>query len=200
MENSERDRAKGLGLGLAIVRRLTDLLGCKLSMVSQPSRGTCFRIDVPLANATAPKEPEVPLQGPSGSLARALVVVIDDEPSIREAMSSLLKRWGHDVVSAASVGHALQLLANCPIKPDLMICDYRLPNDENGIEAIEKLRLEYNDISPAMLITGDTAPDRLQEAAASGLLLLHKPVSNSKLRAAVSNLLASTKSQQLPLG
>ncbi|MDW4746785.1 hypothetical protein NQ344_27020, partial [Escherichia coli] len=65
--------------------------------------------------------------------------------------------------------------------------------------AIEKLRSEYNEIIPAVLITGDTAPDRLQEAAASGLLLLHKPVSNSKLRAAIGNLLASTKSSYLPV-
>lgn len=200
LKNAERDRAKGLGLGLAIVRRLTDLLGCKLAVVSQPGRGSCFRIDVPLANAAAPEELEAPLQEYSGALARALVVVIDDELAIREAMSSLLKSWGHDVVSAASVSQALQLLAACPIKPGLVISDYRLRNDENGIEAIEKLRSEYNEIIPAMLITGDTAPDRLQEAAASGLLLLHKPVSNSKLRAAISNLLASKKPQHLPLG
>ncbi len=199
LKNPERDRAEGLGLGLAIVRRLTDLLECRLSVVSQPGRGSCFRIDVPLASATLPEELEAPLQEPGGALARGLVVVIDDELPIREAMSALLKSWGHEVVSATSVSQALQLLAACPIKPDLVICDYRLRNYENGIEAIEKLRSEYNEIIPAVLITGDTAPDRLQEAAASGLLLLHKPVSNSKLRAAVGNLLASTKSSYLPV-
>jgi signal transduction histidine kinase/CheY-like chemotaxis protein len=195
LKNVERDRAKGLGLGLAIVRRLTDLLGHQLSVVSQPDRGSCFRIDIPLASAMAPEELEAPILESGGALARALVVVIDDELPIREAMSWLLKSWGHDVVSAGSVSQALQLLAACPIKPDILICDYRLRNEENGIEAIEKLRSEYNEIIPAMLITGDTAPDRLQEAAASGLPLLHKPVSKSKLRAAISNLLASTKSQ-----
>jgi two-component system, sensor histidine kinase len=174
------------------------LLGCTLSLVSRPNRGSCFRIDVPLASITAPEEPEAPLHELSGALARAFVVVIEDELAIREAMSSLLKGWGHDLVSAASASHALELLATCPMKPDLIICDYRLRNDENGIEAIEKLRSEYNEIIPAMLITGDTAPDRLQEAAASGLLLLHKPVSNSKLRAAIGNLLASAKLQSLP--
>jgi signal transduction histidine kinase/CheY-like chemotaxis protein len=197
LENPERDRTKGLGLGLAIVRRLTDLLSCSLSLVSRPHRGSCFRVDVPLASNTAPEEPEIYFHERSGALARALVVVIDDELSIREAMSSLLRGWGHDLISAASTSQALELLATCPMKPDLIICDYRLRNEENGLEAIEKLRSEYNEIIPAMLVTGDTAPDRLKEAAASGLLLLHKPVSNSKLRAAISNLLASAKSQSI---
>ena len=74
--------------------------------------------------------------------------------------------------------------------PDLLICDYRLRGDENGVDVIERLRSEYNETIPAMLITGDTAPSRLIEAQASGLLLLHKPVSNSMLRAAVANVIA----------
>lgn len=193
LKNSERDRSKGLGLGLAIVRRMADLLGYKVTVVSRPGRGSCFRVDVPIVRAAAHELVEAPFNEQSGALARALIVVIDDERSIREATSSLLRGWGHHVISAGSVNEVLQLLAKCPVEPKLVICDYRLRNEQNGIEAVETLRSEYNENIPAILITGDTSPDRLQEAADSGLLLLHKPVSKSKLRAAMSNLLAAAR-------
>ena len=117
--------------------------------------------------------------------------MVDDELAIREAMSTLLGRWGYQVVAAGSGEDAVRRLATWPVQPDLAICDYRLRDGESGIEVIERLRSEYNSAIPAMLITGDTAPDRLAEAKANGLLLLHKPVSNSKLRAVIANLTAA---------
>jgi len=190
--NAERDRSKGLGLGLAIVRRITDLLDCKLTLRSQPGRGSCFEVAVPVSKrASGPIETQ--LIAPSGALARGLIVVIDDETAIQRAMSSLLTGWGHDVVTGGSGDEAMQQLSSRPDRPDLVICDYRLREGENGIGVIQRMRSEYNQDIPAMLITGDTAPDRLAEARASGLILLHKPVPNSKLRAAIVNLIGSKK-------
>ena len=75
-------------------------------------------------------------------------------------------------------------------RPDLILCDYRLRDGENGIGAIKRLQSQYTEERvPAVLITGDTAPDRLQEARESGLILLHKPVAEIKLRATVGNLM-----------
>jgi two-component system, sensor histidine kinase len=190
--NPERDRTKGLGLGLAIVRRLTDLLECKLTLRSELGRGSCFEVAIPLAGtALAPSEPA--LEVLSGALAHGLIVVIDDESAIRDAMSTLLTGWGHDVIAVGSGDEAMQRLSTCPTRPALVISDYRLRGDENGIGVIERLRSEYNDNIPAMLITGDTAPSRLAEAQQTGLLLLHKPVSNGKLRAAIANLIATAE-------
>jgi two-component system, sensor histidine kinase len=194
--NPERDREKGLGLGLAIVRRLTDLLDCRLTLRSRPGHGSCFEVAIPLS-ASAPRLVESEPQELFGALAQGLIVVIDDELAIREAMSSLLTEWGHDVVTAGSGDEAMRRLATCPVRPDLVICDYRLRDGENGVAVIERLRADYNETIPAMLITGDTAPDRLADAQASGLLLLHKPVSNSRLRAAVVNLIATAKTDDL---
>ena len=104
-------------------------------------------------------------------------------------MTTLLEGWGHTVIAAGSSDEAVERLATCPDQPDLIISDFRLRDGENGIAAVERLRSEYNEMIPAMLITGDTAPDRLSEAQASGLLLLHKPVANSRLRAAIVNLI-----------
>ena len=118
------------------------------------------------------------------------MLVIDDEAAIRDGMASLLASWGHGVLTAGSGDEMLSQLAPCPDQPDLIICDYRLRDGETGVAVIDRLRSEYNETIPAMLITGDTAKDRLTEAQASGLLLLHKPVSNSKLRAAIASLMA----------
>jgi CheY-like chemotaxis protein len=188
LANPERDREKGLGLGLAIVRRLTDLLGYELKLRSRLGRGSCFSVAIPLVHDGAASfgHADEPL---ALTLAHGLVLVIDDEIAIREAMAALLTGWGHEVVTAGSGAEVLAQIDGGLVRPDLIICDYRLRSGETGIEVIEALRSEYNGTVPAMLITGDTAPDRLAEASASGLLLLHKPVPNGKLRAAVANLM-----------
>ena len=190
--NAERDRTKGLGLGLAIVRRLVQLLGARLTLKSDVGRGSCFEVVVPISERSEAVE-EAP-ESPS----RALVVIIDDELAIRDGMVTLLTGWGHEVVAAASGDEAMALLESRPTRPDLIISDYRLRAGETGIGVVERLRSEYNEPIPAMLITGDTGPDRLTEARQSGLLLLHKPVSNSRLRAAMSNLMRAAAAARAP--
>lgn len=187
--NTERDRAKGLGLGLAIVQRLTRLLDCPMRLVSRLGHGSCFEVTVPRAIQSGVDAQEAV---DVGSLATGFVLVIDDELAIREAMASLLGGWGHEVITAGSGEEALERLSSCPDRPDLIISDLRLRDNENGIDVVDRLRSEFNEIIPAMLITGDTAPGRLVEARDSGLLLLHKPVPNSKLRATIAHLLRAT--------
>lgn len=194
LQNPERDRSMGLGLGLAIVRRLTDLLGCQVTLRSELGKGSCFSVDVRKADmATAPRVDVVDV---TGHAARGLVLVIDDEAAIRDAMQSVLVGWGYSVIAAGSGSEMVAALAECRETPKSIICDYRLRNGENGIEVIKEIQAECNEAIPAMLITGDTAADRLLEAQASGLLLLHKPVSNAKLRAAIVNLIASAEVAQ----
>jgi len=192
LQNPERDRARGLGLGLAIVRRLTDLLDCKLALRSVPGKGSCFSLTLPIASGAADYLERKPAQVYTEH-GQGLIVVIDDEAAIRAAMSSLLSSWGFSVITAASGAEIMTELAPCQVRPSLIICDYRLRNDENGITVIKRLHMEYNEPIPAMLITGDTAEDRLIEAQASGFLLLHKPVANSRLRASITNLMAAAQ-------
>lgn len=187
--NPERDRTKGLGLGLAIVRRLTKMLDCPLTLRSEPGRGSVFEFGIPrAAEVRAPVFPAPEAAAPPVAAA-GLVLVLDDEQAIREAMRSLLTSWGFTVIAAGSGAEMLAQIATCPDRPVLIICDYRLRGDENGIDVIQLLQSEYNEDIPAMLITGDSAPDRLAEAQESGFLLLHKPVANSRLRAAIGHLL-----------
>jgi two-component system, sensor histidine kinase len=186
--NSERDRAKGLGLGLAIVDRLAKLLDCRLSLRSAPGKGSVFRIVVPLADRQAPGVLPA-LDPPIGATPRGLILVIDDDATIQRAMASLLSSWGHEVLAAGSLAEMLERIETSLRRPDLILCDYRLRDGENGIDVIQRLQSEYNDDIPALLVTGDTAPDRLREARERGLILLHKPVTNVKLRATVGNLI-----------
>ena len=188
LANVERDRAKGLGLGLAIVDRLAKLLDCPVTLRSAPGNGSVFQISVPLAERQLLPAPSS--QGaPIFATARALILVIDDDSVIQSAMRSLLTSWGHDVIVAGSGSEMLDRIATPSRRPDLILCDYRLRDGENGIGAIKRLQSRYTESVPAVLITGDTAPDRLQEARESGLVLLHKPVAEIKLRATVGNLL-----------
>jgi signal transduction histidine kinase/CheY-like chemotaxis protein len=193
LETPGRDRAKGLGLGLAIVDRLAKLLDCAVTLRSEPGKGSVFKLSVALA-----QEQSLGAQSPQGApmfvMPRGLILVIDDDPVIQSAMRSLLSSWGHDVIVAGSGAEMLDRIATRSRRPDLIICDYRLRDGENGIGVIKRLQSNYNERVPAVLITGDTASDRLQEAQESGLVLLHKPVAEIKLRATVGNLMRARAS------
>jgi len=189
--NPERDRTRGLGLGLAIVQRLTRILDIPMQLRSRVGSGSVFKLSVELAgDGQALMEP---LRESAVATHRPLfILVVDDEVAIQEAMTTLLTGWGHSVVTAGSGVEMLDLAASFLMRPDLIISDYRLRNEENGIVTIERLRIEFNEDIPAILITGDTAPDRIREAMASDCFLMHKPVSNARLRAAIVNMTIET--------
>lgn len=188
--NPERDRTKGVGLGLAIVRRLTQLLGHALTVQSRLGRGSVFAILAPYADAAAAATaPTGEFMSPFLAHGGGLILVIDDEVAIQVAMKSLLESWGYETITAGSCEEMLERIATHRAVPQLIISDYRLRDNRSGIAAIEQLRSEYNDEIPGMLITGDTAADRLKDAQESGLLLLHKPVPNARLRASIAHLI-----------
>lgn len=192
--NPERDRAKGLGLGLAIVRRTAALLGHPLAMRSRVGAGTVFSLTVPAARADAGVDGAVPDTGPlaPSRTESALVLVIEDDAPSRHGLQLLLEGWGHRVAAAAGVAEMLELIATVPGKPRLIVSDYRLREHETGIEAIDRLHEEYNDDAiPALLVSGDTDPQRLIEVAARGWPLLHKPVDPALLRSTIAQLLAA---------
>ncbi|SHN73252.1 Signal transduction histidine kinase [Bradyrhizobium erythrophlei] len=187
--NSERDRAQGLGLGLAIVRRLTRILDIPMQMQSRVARGSVFKLSIPVAaERSVAIEPSQGL--PAVAQASRFILVIDDEVEIQEGMKALLTGWGHSVVTASSCAEMLEYATAFITTPSLIISDYRLRNGEDGILAIERLRSEFNSDIPAILITGDTTPDRIRDAVISDCFLMHKPVSDNRLRASIAKLTA----------
>ncbi len=185
--NPERDRRKGLGLGLAIVDGLCRVLDHPLELKSRLGYGTTFSVVVPVAVGDKPLK-EAAQEKISYDLQGFAVLVIDDEPAICAAMTDVLGRWGCRVIAAESAPDALARIASEQFSPDAIIADYRLRQGYTGTEAIEEVRRVLGRAVPAAILTGDTAPERLREASASGFLLLHKPVQPERLRTALSNL------------
>jgi signal transduction histidine kinase/CheY-like chemotaxis protein len=177
--NPERDRRKGLGLGLAIADGLARALEHRLSLVSTPRRGSVFRLSLPIATGQ-PTEEQGSTPGHDGmKMLNVRVLIIDDDETVRVGMLYLLRGWGCECEAAESIEEALDLAR--VHTPELVISDYRLREQRSGLEAIAALRGLFGADLPALLITGDTAPDRLREAQASGIPMLHKPVSPSQL-------------------
>ncbi|WP_292933946.1 AAA family ATPase [Noviherbaspirillum sp.] len=198
--NRGRDRANGLGLGLAIVRRLARLLSTPLTLVSKPGQGSMFSIDLPQAARPGKTlaQSAVPLRA-QAELADKFVLVVDDEKTILDAMRVLLQQWGCIVLTATSGQDALQQLGSIRKIPDGMICDYRLLDGETGLHVVQALHVEFNEPIPALLITGDTTPELIRETLASGLPVLHKPIQATALREALEQLLhVSPQSSDMP--
>jgi signal transduction histidine kinase len=184
--NPARDRRKGLGLGLAIVDGLCRILDHPLELKSKLGHGTTFQVQVPIAVDTATYREEIPAETSLGLHGYA-VLVIDDEPAICQAMAEVLERWGCQALTARNAQDALTQLSASGFCPDVIIADYRLEDGRTGTEAIAAVRDQLGHPVPAAILTGDTAPERLREASASGFLLLHKPVNPARLRAALFN-------------
>ena len=117
------------------------------------------------------------------------VVVIDDDALVLDGMRGVLKGWGCSVVTAISEDTALAALSEGGRPPDIIISDYRLGDGKTGFDVIERIRRAFGTPIPAFFISGDTAPERLREASASGYYLLHKPVLPITLRSVVTQLL-----------
>ncbi|MBI5891704.1 MAG: response regulator [Nitrosomonadales bacterium] len=175
--NPERDRRKGLGLGLAIADGLARALGHDLTLSSTPQCGSVFRLTLDIDNTTPSVQTNMTQS--KSRLLNARLLVIDDDETVRAGMLHLLRDWGCECDAAESTEEAIALAQLH--RPDVVISDYRLREQRTGVEAIAALRALLGASLPALLITGDTAPDRLREAKASGIPLLHKPVSPGKL-------------------
>jgi signal transduction histidine kinase/ActR/RegA family two-component response regulator len=183
------EHQRGLGLGLATVRKLAELVDCQVQLASWPQRGT--RISVLLAPASAtsaartPEQADIPLD-----ISGLRVLVVDDEPTILEGLRALLQEWGCDIRAAESETQAIEMLADWAHAPDLAISDLRLREGRSGVDVLRAVARHYG-LDPQrpgfarLLVTGETRSDRIGEIAASRIPVLFKPVSPQKLREAM---------------
>lgn len=186
--NPERDRTKGLGLGLAIVRRLAGLLAVPLTLDSTPGKGSTFALRLPKGDPRLAAERTSIAEAPPNPLTDTIVAVIDDESDVREGMRALLAGWGCRVVAGEDAASVIAHADTIDIVPEIVLADYRLRDNTTGVQAIDALRAHFQRDIPAAIVTGDTAPERLAEAQASGHVLLHKPLRPAKLRVLLQNL------------
>ncbi len=183
LENQERDRNKGLGLGLSIVRRLSKLLYIQMEFESEPGRGTQFAFSVPAVKQEQRAEPALAVEYASNSLASLVVLVVDDELTIRQGMRAILESLGCKVTTVENSDAAMA--AATIERPHIALVDLRLRNHDDGLKTIERLRELYPAL-PAMIISGDTAPDRLLAISNAGIPILTKPVMLDTLKEAIN--------------
>jgi len=187
--NPERDRAQGLGLGLAIVRRLSQLLEHPVQVRSVHGRGSAFRVLVPLAAAAPEAEPVAgaPATTPDGR--GKFAVLVDDDAVVLLGLRTVLMEWGYRVLAADSADQAMERLSAQADRPDIVIADYRLREGRVGTEVIRRVRDRYGADVPSLILTGETGTDTLHDAAAHHVPVIHKPVTPRQLWTEVERVL-----------
>ena len=182
--NTERDRRKGLGLGLAIAGRTAALMDSRIDLLSRPGKGSRFSFDLKReAPAQVPARVAV---SPAADLSSSVrVLIIDDDQAVREALHLLLTGWGLDFDVAATLDEARLALRGAPY--EAVLCDYRLREGHVGLDFLIDLK-EAGTGAGLALITGDVDSDLMRRAQTAGIFLIHKPVDPARLRALLNHL------------
>jgi CheY-like chemotaxis protein/anti-sigma regulatory factor (Ser/Thr protein kinase) len=180
-DNPHRDRRKGLGLGLAIVRRIESLLGTKVRVSSEPGVGSNFSFTVPRGDASHMVQPFV-ITHSQYDLNGSVVALVEDDQDIRELSNELMEQWGCKVVAGEYAEDVMRKLDIAELRPDVLVCDYRLPHGVTAIQVIKQMRELWGSQLPVVVLTGDTASETLNAIHASGAILLHKPIAPVRLR------------------
>lgn len=190
--NSHRDRQQGLGLGLALVQRICTALQHELGMRSEVGRGSVFWFDMVKAAAIPASAPSRHDSSDADPLLGCTVLCIDDEPCILEGTKLLLQQWGCRAITATSAAEAIAKLEADGTTPDLLLCDYRLANQVNGIAAMQQIISLLPHSIPGILMTGDIDPKIAELARDAGFRVLQKPISPAKLKLNLINTLKAS--------
>ena len=191
LDNPARESNRGLGLGLAIVQRLGNLLGHTVDVRSRAGRGSVFSIEVPLAPADRPILPKVIEQGVEATAAReGSILIVEDDPDIRDTLELLLEAEGYRTAAAANGKEAIELVAHTDAQPDVVIIDFNLPGGMNGLQVLAQLRRMSGHNLNALVLTGDISSETLSEISRQGYVHRSKPIRAEDLFSLIGSFLA----------
>jgi PAS domain S-box-containing protein len=196
LQPGRKTGTEGLGLGLAIVRRLSHLLDLPVTVASEAGRGTRFSVELPLARGTAAKRPD-PAEAPapeSAALKGARILAVDDDEMVRGAVARFLSDWGCTVETAGTPAEALARIDLDAFRPDLLLVDYNLGTPMDGLALVETIGKHLPKRPPAILITGATDADAIRRFESSGHAWLAKPVDSAELRRLAAQLIERARS------
>jgi two-component system, chemotaxis family, CheB/CheR fusion protein len=188
IDNAARERSLGLGLGLSIVKQLAHLLDHEIDVRSTPGKGSMFAITLARAGADEAKAIEpgsATGPGQEQSPQHHKIVVIDDDPNVLELLQEVLTGDGHIVKTAPGADAALKLISGGAIKPEIILTDFNLPGDLNGLDLLTRLRAHLGYDLPGIILTGDIATATLTSIGEADCAQLSKPVQMDELRAAI---------------
>lgn len=193
IDNAARERSRGLGLGLSIVRRLAKLLGHQITVRSWPGRGSVFSVDIKTpandtasVEASAPVEPARPQPGIKQS---GVILIVEDDPELRELLESTLAEEGHITFTAPDSLSVMALLADATIRPELLLADFNLPNGLNGLQLASLVRTRLGRNIPVIVLTGDTSSGTQHDIMMQNCLALSKPAKLDEVAGAIQRLL-----------
>ncbi|MDX5932976.1 CheR family methyltransferase [Acidiphilium acidophilum] len=189
LDNAARERSRGLGLGLSIVRRLAQLLHHPLRVRSVPGKGSVFSIEVPRADAGTALLPVAPLSTPLQRIAGRSVLIIEDDAELRDLLARALAQHDILVTLAPDGPAALARMAHAGLIPDLILTDYNLPQGMTGVAAAQAVLAALHTDIPVLILTGDIATTTLRDIAAHGYVRLSKPVSKAALLDTIATML-----------
>ncbi|WP_341991921.1 CheR family methyltransferase [Azorhizobium sp. AG788] len=197
LDNAARENARGLGLGLSIVKRLANLLGHPIQVRSQPGRGSVFSINVMLPTGRDGR-PEVRASNTASDIADAgaapsgSILVIEDDRELRELLAVVLRDAGHRPILVADGAAAVDLMARATIAPDLILADYNLPHGMDGLAAATKIRERFHRPIPVLILTGDISTQTLRRIAGQECVQLNKPIKAADVVQNIRRLLSSS--------
>jgi two-component system, chemotaxis family, CheB/CheR fusion protein len=194
LDNAARERSQGLGLGLSIVKGLGNLLEHRVYVRSQPGCGSVFGIELELPESRILKQHENErfAAGPKNEAVRraAEILIIEDDPELRELLDHLLKGEGYRTAVARDGAAAIDLVIQGTVRPDLILTDFNLPNGMDGLQATAKLREKLHRKAPVIILTGDISTATSREIALQSCVKLNKPVKLKELTQAIQQLVA----------